>query len=884
MTMQNRPLRRKMTILTKRFRWGQLRFWKSRYWKQTVLRLLRSPRQCSLLLACLTLIVCLLLPLQRSQAIAPISPVITATTPDQTARDLYRREQYRAAAAAFQKASEEAAARGDRPAQAMALANLSLSLQQLSEWDAAQQAIDQSLALLTAQTSSTDEQRTLAQALNIQGRLQYSQGQSQQALLTWQQATDLFQQLNDLDGTVQTQLNQAQAMRSLGLFRRAIDTLTQVNRTLSQQPDSLNQAIALRSLGDALRVAGSLEDAQRILEQSLTIARSLQQSEAIAATQLSLGNTRRAQGDQAAALALYAEASTHPATRLRAQLNQFSLLTEARQPIPDALQRELSSQLAALPPSRANIYARINYVQSLLKSGNARQATTVSLLQTAGSQARSLGDRRAESYSLGTLGTVYEQARQGAEAVELTQRALLIAETINASDISYQWNWQIGRIYQAQGQKEKAITAYRDAFQRLRSLRTDLASANPDVQFSFRQQVEPVYRTLVDLLLQPADTPEQPRLQEARQVIEALRAAELENFLQTACADASLVDQVVDRLDPTAAVIYPIILSDRLEVILKLPGEANLVHYPATRIGGDRINAILRQFQLDLQEAYTFQAVKREGRQIYDWLIAPAATQLTQKQIKTLVFVLDGALRNIPMAALYDGQRYLVERFATAQTLGLQIANPQTLPPSDQRVLATSLTVPPPEFRDRFAKLENVNAELDAIQRTGIPDTLLRDEEFTRPNFNRELNQTLPSIVHLATHGTFGATRDATFLLTAESKVTIDDLGTLFRTRNAISPIELLILSACRTATGNDREVLGIAGSAIRAGARSAIASLWSLDDESGVQFTAEFYQELRQGTSRAEALRRAQVKLLGEPNTAHPLYWAPFILVGSWL
>lgn len=863
--------------------------WKLHQWRQSFLRFLRSPRQRAGLLACLSLLVCLLLPPQISRATAPISAIVAAT-PDQTGRDFYRQEQYQAAAVAFQQAAQEATARGDRPAQAMALANLSLSLQQLNDWQAAEQAIAQSLEQLAVNPSpSLDEQRVLAQALNIQGRLQYSQGQSQEALLTWQQATDLFQRLNELDSVVQTQLNQVQAMQALGLFRRAIDTLTQVNQTLSQQPESLNKAIALRSLGDALRVAGSLEDSQQVLQQSLTIARNLQQPVAIAAAQLSLGNTYRAQVEQAAALAFYTQASTHPSTRLRAQLNQFSLLTETGQPIPPALQQELPSQLSALPPSRSNIYGRINYVQSLLKSGQLKssqqsQSTTVALLQTAVAQSRSLGDRRAESYSLGTLGAVYEQAGEWTESIELTQRALLLAEQINASDVSYQWYWQLGRIYQAQNQRGQAIIAYRDAFQRLRSLRADLASANPDVQFSFRQQVEPVYRNLVDLLLQPANTPEQPRLQEARQVVEALRAAELENFLQTACADASRVDEVVDQLDPTAAVIYPIILGDRLEVILKLPGEPNLVHYPPTRIRQDRINASLRQLQLDLQEAYTFRAVQRQGRQVYDWLIAPAEAQLSQKQIKTLVFVLDGPLRNIPMAALYDGQRYLVERFATAQTLGLQIADPQFLPPSTQRVLATSLTVPPPEFRDRFARLENVNAELDAIQRTGMPNTLLRDEKFTRPNVNRDLNQTLPSIVHLATHGTFGATRNTTFLLTAESKVTVDDLGTLFRTRNAVSPIELLILSACRTATGNDREVLGIAGSAIRAGARSAIASLWSLDDESGVQFTAEFYRALREGTSRAEALRRAQVKLLTDQNTAHPLYWAPFILVGSWL
>jgi CHAT domain-containing protein len=153
--------------------------------------------------------------------------------------------------------------------------------------------------------------------------------------------------------------------------------------------------------------------------------------------------------------------------------------------------------------------------------------------------------------------------------------------------------------------------------------------------------------------------------------------------------------------------------------------------------------------------------------------------------------------------------------------------------------------------------------------------------------FNQKINETSVSIVHLATHGQFSSDPQKTFLLTASGSIKVDDLGSLFRTRglNRTDEIELLVLSACETASGDNRAALGIAGTTVRAGARSAIASLWSLDDESSVEMMKQFYQHLSQGNiSRAEALRLAQTSLMQNPQYSYPRYWAPFILLGNWL
>ena len=98
-------------------------------------------------------------------------------------------------------------------------------------------------------------------------------------------------------------------------------------------------------------------------------------------------------------------------------------------------------------------------------------------------------------------------------------------------------------------------------------------------------------------------------------------------------------------------------------------------------------------------------------------------------------------------------------------------------------------------------------------------------------------------------------------------------------------PLELLLLSACETAAGDDRAALGLAGVAIRAGARSAIGSLWSIADASTSQLVVEFYQQWQDPTvSKAVALQRAQTMLLASREYAHPFYWSPFLLISNWL
>jgi CHAT domain-containing protein len=138
----------------------------------------------------------------------------------------------------------------------------------------------------------------------------------------------------------------------------------------------------------------------------------------------------------------------------------------------------------------------------------------------------------------------------------------------------------------------------------------------------------------------------------------------------------------------------------------------------------------------------------------------------------------------------------------------------------------------------------------------------------------------------LATHGQFSSNADNTFILTWDGRINVKQLDQLLRSREGkLSPIELLVLSACQTATGDKRAALGMAGVAVRSGARSTLASLWSVSDRSTAFLMIKFYRELgKPEITKAEALRRAQVALLHQDDYTSPYYWAPFVLLGNWL
>jgi CHAT domain-containing protein len=663
-------------------------------------------------------------------------------------------------------------------------------------------------------------------------------------------------------------------------------------------------------------------------------------------------------------------AAASPLTKIQARLNCLSLLLDIRQWWLEEANRRIASgrrqqqsqqvrqaeifvsqldakltqevnailplveaELTQLPPSHAAAYARINLAQSLMRLQRAKKVA--SLLETALQEARNLGDKRAETYALGYLGEYYSQEGQLSTATDLTRQALSLAQEQNlvgdAREVVYLWQSQLGRLLKEQGDRQGAIAAYSAAFNTLQSLRTDLNANERDVQFDFRQEVKPVYLDLADLLLasdlreneldslvlfssNPSqEEPEASRLELARRVIEALQLAELDNFFQDPCLEESDVVVQIDDLDPQAAVIYPIVLPQRLEVILSLPGKPlQRATIPVSdrevnetldelydilyneSVDNSAIN-IFRTIPLNPEEiGENFQKLLPIFTRVYDWIVRPFEAKFETNKIETLVFALNDRLQRVPMAALYDGRQYLLEKYGIALVSSLQLIDPRQGEQEQLKVLAAGVSEQINLGGEIFPALVNVPKELAQIEQAFPASQALLNEEFTATAFQNLLTEDFP-IVHLATHGLFSSNPEKTFIIAGDrNAIGIERLRDLLSDRGARTP-ELLVLSACETATGDERAVLGLAGVAVRSGARSTLATLWPVGDASTAQLMGQFYQGLKEPSAKKlAALRNAQLSLIKSLKVnppfeelkqlpPHPYYWAPYVLVGNW-
>lgn len=748
---------------------------------------------------------------------------------------------------------------------------------------------------------------------------------------TCSQLTD-SKSLDRLQGLLQKQLNPnfksiqltgsrllGDVLRQLGFLDNSQKFLAAVDRAITQEKNNQEKALVWLSLGNTYEASGNRN---RFLAESGDN------------TQINYYST---------ALDYYRRAIEVAGTsfiKIQARLDLFSLLVDPKignkinLREAEELRLAILSQLSQLPPSRHKIYGEVSLMNSLanlkneeLKAANnppnfraekseslsnycLPDSLTVSESLSQNSQVLSwgeivnlgakavklgkdLGDLRATAYALGNLGGIYEQKQQWLEAQQCTEQALLLSQNVqlNSPDLAYQWQWQLGRIRRDGKARdvEGAIAAYTAAFNTLQSVRNDLLPIGRDGQFDFRDRVEPVYRELVDLLLR-REEPSQENLKQARNVIEALQVAELDNFFRDACLQVKT--KQIDGLDRTAAVIYPIILEDRLEIIVSLPDR--LLHHRPSDTPRRKVETLLKNLQGELSEADAPAEVTKISKIIYGWLIKPFNKYLEQyPELRTLVFVLDSSFRNIPMSVLshYDEvtkkEIYLIEKYAIALAPGLQLISPHSWQPERLKILIAGLSeerIFP--GRKAFPALKYVDRELGNIkQEVSNSEKPLINQDFIKNSLREQINSFPSSVIHIATHGEFSSDPEQTFIVAYDGVIQSKELSDILSSKRdrKDNNIELLVLSACRTAKGDPRASLGLAGVAVRSGARSTLATLWYVDDESTAELMVKFYNELKKpNVNKAEALRQAQLSLLAKKSD--PYYWAPFVMIGNWL
>ncbi len=505
--------------------------------------------------------------------------------------------------------------------------------------------------------------------------------------------------------------------------------------------------------------------------------------------------------------------------------------------------------------------------------------------------ARTHNNHKAIAYAKFYLAQLYAKDTRYKEAIKLIREAIFYAqknpipytelqiEVWGYPDLLFRLEWQLGKfLKKAKKPYQEVASAYDRANTHLELVRKTYASLSQ----KFRDDIEHFYFNWIDLLLQRqtiTGNETQKYLKKVIEKIELFKEAEIRNYFENDCITEKLSDTIenLDQLPKNVAVLYPLLFDDRIELLTMNRGKIQ----QKTILKKPNLKTLINKFREKL--ATNKNDWKTNAQTLYNWLIKPI---ILDKQIDTLIIVPNSVFRNIPFAALHDEKtnQFLIEKYALVISPGIKLTLATKVIKLDdvQALLSGSK-----KFIDGAEPLEYVPRELKSIAKILKAQTdIILNEDFRLKKVKKMLNSSPYSILHFATHGQFKHDLSQTFLRTYDGKITMDDLEELININKKLKrkQIELLTLSACETALGDDRAALGLAGIAIKTGVPSVLATLWKVNDQSTQNIIVEFYRQLKENKlSKAKALQQAQKKLLKIEKYKHPYYWAPFILIGNY-
>ena len=756
------------------------------------------------------------------------------------------------------------------------------------------------------------------------------------AIANWLPAVAWGGAMTDFD----RQIDEAVALRQRGELNRAIELLT----AATQAQVDVQRHRAAGELGVSLLQASRLDLAAPYLRQ----AHDFFAGETRARYAVFLGNLAQAVKQPEDAESRYREAleiaGDNQEIRLIVGLNRLHALPKAGRV---AALHAMSRELDALPATADAVRYHLNLGSMATAAGEVTIAWShldrARRLTTGGTTEHS----RLTLEVLDALATLYEGQGRAADALTLTKDGLAAGMALNrrwVGDVLISLEWRLARLTQASGEIDGALAAYLRAIELIEIIRQDIPIEYADGRSSFRVTLEPIYLGYVDLLLRELDR--QPaelraaKLRSAIDTLELIKQAELQDFLGDRCAVEAVQGGAAGQLPSATAVLYPVLLPDRLELLLQT---SSGIARRTVAVSADELRTTAGRFASMLLGGVD--AYGAQGRQLYTFLLSPFEELMTAQEIVALIVVPDGALRLVPFAALHDGQRFAIEKYAISVATGLSMTNTAS-PKVDARArasliaglsepgsvvekltrtmtlqiiepdsAATEVTMTrglaavsqlrsfpttvgqsasSPAFATRSLReiqelktrlaLPGVKTEVDALTNITHGTTLL-NEGFSIERFRNEAESGSFRILHIASHGVFGGSSETSFIMAHDDVLTINDLQSLLHAeRFQKHPIELLTLSACQTAEGNDRSPLGISGAAIKARAKSVLGTLWPVEDNAARKLMEVLYGGLIDGgLSKTEALRQAQIALLHTAESAHPFFWAPFVLIGNW-
>ncbi|MCU7836469.1 MAG: CHAT domain-containing protein [gamma proteobacterium symbiont of Taylorina sp.] len=434
----------------------------------------------------------------------------------------------------------------------------------------------------------------------------------------------------------------------------------------------------------------------------------------------------------------------------------------------------------------------------------------------------------------------------------------------------------------------------------------------------------------------------QSLLAEAQNTIELLKTSELLDYFKNSCAVIQYPLMDLTKKSPQTAIVYPIVFEHHMDILVSIKGQ--LKHFRVAVKKADLYRMTKRVLRKLRPKNGLMKALgTSEIKKLYAWLIQPIKKELDEKQIDTLIFVPDDTLRTLPIAMLWDGQHYLIENYAIATLPGLSLLDPKPIPAGQFKISLAGVSRPGEVVKQLYAfmdlslidsdfiqstqkrqininqlalrelpsamrgiqistqipVIEDNNQQLRALQDSlalpGVidelnslssimPSSILLDDDFQLVRFKEEIKGA--RIIHIASHAIFSGEPESSYVMAHDKILDMNEIDGLFKAESFNQyPVELLTLSACQTAEGDDRSPLGLAGVALKSGARSVMGSLWPISDMAAKTLFPIFYRQLvDKKLSKAKSLQKAQISLIKNKETSHPFFWAPFVMVGNWL
>jgi CHAT domain-containing protein/tetratricopeptide (TPR) repeat protein len=870
-------------------------------------------------------------------------------------------DQYQKAIEFLQQSLAIAREIGDRLGEARSLGILGVAYNNLGQYQKAIEFYQQWLAI----AREIGDRQGEAGSLGSLGDAYFSLGQYQKVIEFYQQQLAIAREIGDRSGEAASLGGLGNAYYSLGQYQKAIEFYQQRLAIAREIGDRLGESRSLGNLGNAYSSLGQYQKAIEFHQQQLAIAREIgdRQGEAASLTNLgityySLGQYQKTIEFSQQSLAIKREIGDRlgESRALGGLGSAYSSLGQYQKAIEFyqqwlAIAREIGDRLGE---SRSLGSLGIAYRQL------GQYQKSIEFYQQDLAIAREIGDREGEGHVLSNLGNLLAQQNQPELAIIFYKQSVNVREAIRqdirglSKEQQQSYTETVAETYRnladlllkqdriLEAQRVLDLLKVQELEDYLNNVRGSNNSAQGIATRTPEQQIKQGYDAILNKaieqgkeLAQLENIPVSNRTESQKQQVIELRknqqqiVQQFQTFLKSPEV-AQLVAQLrqstggegfdldqyatslqdnLKRLQQDAVILYPFVLDDRLELVLITPYTPPIRRTVAVK--REELNRTIVEFRDALKNPTT--DAKTPAQKLYNWLIKPLENDLNQAKAKTIIYAPDGQLRYIPLAALYDGNQWLVQRFGINNITALSLTEFNTKPQGKLQVLAGAFTTGSYNFQVgsqqfSFQGLKYAGVEIENLAKIVPGTTRVLDKKFNQDTI---LQMNDYSVVHLATHATFvtGQPEESFIVFGDGSRATLRDVGS-WRLPN----VDLMVLSACETGLGelgDGREVLGFGYQMQRTGARAAIASLWTVSDGGTQALMDAFYAALEKGNiTKAEALRQAQMalitgdyKALGEQrglevqqrissslppqvksSLSHPYYWAPFILIGNGL